>query len=72
MNSPEFSETQVRTLERLVASGFEVVTFPLFPTCIGVRQDACAALLEPQPAGGFGVVGQPSWLVGGQLSAKVE
>lgn len=72
MQGRELSETHIRTLERLVASGFEVVSFPLFPACIGVRQDDCVALLEPQPAGGFGIIGQPTWLVSGQLSAKVE
>lgn len=68
----ELSDRHIRTLEQLIASGFEVVSFPLFPAHVGVRKDECAALLEPQPAGDFSLVGQPTCLVAGQLSGKVQ
>ena len=72
VNPVELSNRHIRTLEQLIASGFEVVSFPLFPAHIGVRKDDCAALLEPQPAGDFNLVGQPTCLVSGQLSGKVQ
>ncbi|MBI4462083.1 MAG: hypothetical protein HY653_04175 [Acidobacteria bacterium] len=69
---PELTDDHVRILERLRATGFELVAFPLFPAHIGVRQDNCVALLEPRAAGEFGIVGQPSYLVDGNLSVKVD
>lgn len=72
MDPPELSGTHIRTLERLVASGFELVSFPLFPTHIGVRKDDCIALLAPRPEGQFELFGEPTCLVAGQLSAKVQ
>jgi len=72
MHPRELSDSHVRLLEQLVAAGFEIVSFPLFSAQIGVRKGNCAALLEPRTGQGFEIVGGPTFLVAGQLSAPVE
>lgn len=71
MSPAELNETQIRILQVLVGRGFAVVSFPRFPAQIGVREGECAALLEPVARGGFKMVGEPTYLVAGELSAKV-
>jgi len=72
MHPRELSDSHVRLLEELVGAGFEIVSFPLFSAQIGVRKGNCAALLEPRTGQGFEIVGGPTFLVAGQLSARVE
>jgi hypothetical protein len=59
-------------LERLVARGFRLVAFPLYASAIGVRRDSWAALLVPVEGGGLRVLGQPSYLIDGNLSVQVQ
>jgi hypothetical protein len=63
---------QTATLERLVARGFHLVAYPLYASAIGVRRDGCAALLVPVDGDGFRLLGQPCYLIEGNLSVRVQ
>ncbi len=67
----ELSAQQIAILERLRQRGMEVVAFPMFESLVGVRKGQCAALLAPAGQDGFAVQGEPTFLVGGSLSARV-
>lgn len=67
----EITPQQGSILERLSAQGFQIVAFPMYENYIGVRKGNCAALLSSQATGGFGIYGQPSYLVGGNLGVKM-
>ncbi len=72
MHPLELADAHLRLLEQLLAAGFEIVSFPLFCAQVGIRKGNCAALLEPRTGQGFEIVGGPTFLVAGQLSAQVE
>jgi hypothetical protein len=59
-------------LRRLVTRGFHLVAFPLYASAIGVRRDSFAALLIPAEAGGLRVLGQPCYLIDGNMSVLVK
>src|SRR5580693_3793259 len=67
----EITAQQASILDRLRAQDFQIVAFPMYENYVGVRKGNCAALLAPQGSGGFGIYGQPTYLVGGNLSAKM-
>jgi hypothetical protein len=67
----EITAQQASILERLHGHNFQIVAFPMYENYIGVRKGNCAALLAPQGSGGFGVYGRPTYLVSGNLSAKM-
>lgn len=67
----ELSAQQISVLERLAAHGFEIVAYPLYASRVGVRRENCAALLEPVPAGGLKLFGEPCYVVAGQLGVAV-
>ncbi len=69
---PELTATHLRLLQRLLAEGFEPAQFPFFLGQVGVKKCGCAALLRPLPDGRFELAATPSFLVEGNLSAKVE
>lgn len=48
-----------------------MMSFTLYPNCVGVRKGNCAALLSPREGGGMRVVGAPGFLIDGQLSVRV-
>jgi len=66
----ELSKSQLQILSRLNSLGFSVVAFPMYANYVGIRRGDCAALLSPDRAG-FRVLGEPSWLVNGNLSVKI-
>ncbi len=68
----ELTPEQVALLERLVAQGFQVVAFPLYASAVGVRKGNCAALLGPAEGGLLGLFGEPSYLLEGNLSVRVN
>jgi hypothetical protein len=68
----ELTPLQTAILERLVAQGFHLVAFPLYATAIGVRRDSFAALLVPVDGGGLRLLGQPCYLIEGNLSVQVQ
>jgi hypothetical protein len=67
----EITAQQASILDRLLAHDFQIVAFPMYASYVGVRRGNCAALLAPHGSGGFGIYGQPTYLVGGNLSAKM-
>ena len=68
----ELTPVQTAVLERLVARGFALVAFPLYATAVGVRRGSFAALLVPVDGGGLRVLGQPCYLIDGNLSVQVQ
>lgn len=68
----DLSVPQIAILEKAVAHGFVPTAFPLYANAIGLRKGNCAALLEPVPAGGFRVLGEPCYLLEGNLTVRVN
>jgi hypothetical protein len=68
----ELSPKQIGILENIAANGFAIVAFPLYASAVGVRKGNCAALLMPVPNGGMKLLGEPCWLVNGNLSVRVQ
>jgi hypothetical protein len=68
----ELSPKQIGILEKMAALGFAIVAFPLYASAVGVRKGNCAALLTPAPNGGMKLLGEPCWLVNGNLSVRVQ
>jgi hypothetical protein len=68
----ELSPKQIGILESIAATGFAMVAFPLYASAIGVRKGNCAALLTPILKGGLRLLGDPCWLVNGNLSVRVR
>jgi len=67
----ELTPAQLSILERVALSGFAIVAFPLYASAIGVRRDSFAALLVPIEPGGLRILGDPCYLVDGNLSVCV-
>lgn len=67
----EFTAQQISVLERLHASDFQIVAFPMYANYVGVRKGNCAALLAPAGADHFKIHGQPTYLTGGNFSVRV-
>lgn len=67
----EFTSAQIRTLEKLLASGFQFATFEKYPRYLGVEREGFVALLEP--AGGrlvqFGTAG---YRFGGEIGVLLQ
>ncbi len=68
----ELSPQQVAVLEQLATRGFKIVSFPLYGNAVGVRQGNCAALLQPIPGASMKLVGEPSYVVDGNPSVRVD
>ena len=68
----EFTPVQIAVLERLAAQGFTLVAFPLYASAVGVRRDSFAALLVPVAEGGLRVLGEPCYLIDGNLTVRVR
>ena len=68
----ELTPVQTVALERLVAHGFTLVAFPLYASAIGVRRNSFAALLVPAIQGGLRVLGEPCFLLDGNLTVRVR
>jgi hypothetical protein len=68
----ELSPQHVAILERLISGGFTIVAFPLYANAVGIRKGTCAALLDPIPAGGFRLFGEPCLLLDGNLTVRVK
>ena len=71
MHVMELTAHQTGILERLRAHGFETVALPMYEQYIGIRRGNCAALLAPSGPDGFTVFGEPTYLVGGNLSVRI-
>jgi hypothetical protein len=58
-------------LQHIRALGFELVSFPIYPNHVGIRRGNCAALIAPIENGTFLLFGEPTYIVDGNLSAKI-
>ena len=67
----ELTPQQIGVLERMIAHGFVPVAFPLYASHVGVRKGSCAALLDPIPANGFRLYGEPCVLLEGNLTVRI-
>jgi hypothetical protein len=67
----DLSPQQAALLQRIHALGFELVAFPIYPNHVGVRKGNCAALLAPIASGSFRVFGEATYVVDGNLSARI-
>jgi hypothetical protein len=70
--SMELTAEHAAWLERLHESGFEIVAFPMYASYVGLRKGSCVALVEPAAEGGFKLLGQPTILIGGNISVRVK
>ena len=68
---PELTARHLKVLERLRERGFQWKAFPLYTACIGVVKGNCAALLAPLESAGMKILGEPCYLVAGNLSVRV-
>lgn len=59
-------------LEKLVAEGFMLRTFPAYERHLGVEKYNCAALLEPAPEGRWRRFSSAGYLLDGQIALLVE
>ncbi len=62
---------QATQLQHLHTLGFDLVAFPIYPNHVGIRRGNCAALLAPIENGTFRLFGEPTYIVDGNLSAKI-
>jgi hypothetical protein len=67
----ELTPAQIAILERLHSRGLEIVAFPMYESAVGVRKGNCSALLAAAGPNAFTIQGQPTYLIGGNLSARV-
>lgn len=67
----ELTPEQLALLEQLAARGFQVVSFPLYASAVGVRKGNCVALLRPAEGGRLRLFGEPSYLLEGNLTVRV-
>jgi hypothetical protein len=44
----------------------------MYANYVGVRRGDCAALLAPESTSSFRIFGEPSWLLAGNLSVKIN
>ena len=67
----DFTPAQIKTLERLLAGGFQFVTFEKYPRFVGVERDGFVSLLEP--AGGrLTPFGSPGYLFGSEIGVLLQ
>jgi hypothetical protein len=68
----ELTPAHVGILERLVASGFTPVAFPLYASAIGVRRGSFAALLVPAGEARLTQMGEPCYVIGSNLAVRTR
>lgn len=68
----EITRAQFSILELLAARGFAIVAFPLYASAIGVRRGSFAVLLVPIEGGTLRILGDPCYLIDGNLSVRVK
>ena len=67
----DLTPQQAALLQRLHTLGFEFVAYPIYPNHIGIRKGNCAALLAPTASSTFQIFTDPTYIVAGNLSAKI-
>jgi hypothetical protein len=69
---PELTPQQMKTIERLFAAGFRPIAIPPYENALCMRRGECAALLAPVPNAGLRLLAAPTYIVDGNLSAKLK
>ena len=68
----ELTARQTQALERLIGQGFQIIAIAPYESALCARLGNCAALLAPVEGGSVRLLAPPSFLVDGNLSAKIE
>src|ERR1700746_755987 len=68
----ELTPQQIRIVERLFANGVRPIAIPPYESALCMKKGECAAILAPVPDGGLKLLGQPPYLVEGDLMARVK
>lgn len=68
----EFAPAHIAILERLAASGFTPVAFPLYASALGVRRGLFAALLVPADETTLKMMGEPCYVIGSNLAVRAR
>jgi hypothetical protein len=68
----ELTATQIGVLERMMAHGFAPMIIPLYANSIGIRRNGFAILLEPIQDSGWRILGEPCYVIDGNLSVLVR
>ncbi|HEV3218510.1 MAG TPA: hypothetical protein VGZ48_01965 [Candidatus Acidoferrales bacterium] len=68
----DLSPKQIALLERCAAAGFKIVAFPMYASAVGLKKGNCAALLTPSAADRMALLGEPCYLIGGNLAVRVR
>ena len=71
LNVLDLAPGQFAILEQLALRGFTIASFPLYGNAVGVRRGDCAALLAPAPNASFALLGEPGYLLKGNLAVAV-
>ncbi len=69
---PELTPQQMKILERLFAAGFRPIAIPPYESALCGRRGECAALLTPVANAGLRLLAAPTYIVDGNLSAKLK
>lgn len=67
----DITPKQAELLQRILALGFDLTAFPVYPNHVGIRRGNCAALLASAVPDSFQVFAEPAYLVDGNLSARI-
>jgi hypothetical protein len=68
----ELTPQQMKVLERAFVAGFQPLAIPPYESALCVRRGECAALLTAVPGGGLRLLAPPTFLVDGNLSARIK
>lgn len=68
----ELTPQQIRMLERLLEAGFRPIVLAPYESALCLRRGECAAVLSAVPNGGLKLLASPSYLVSGNLSARLQ
>jgi hypothetical protein len=68
----DLSPQHIAQLERIAASGFAIVAFPLYAQAVGIRRSEFAALLKPEPGGRFSFFGEPFVLIDSNPGVRIQ
>ena len=58
-------------LQRIYLAGFEIETFEMYPSAVGVVRDGVITLLQATPVG-LQIIGTPGWRMGDLMGVLVE
>jgi hypothetical protein len=68
----ELSPLQIELLKRLFAAGFRPIAIPPYESVLCIHRGECAVLLAPVEGAGLRLLSPPTFLVDGNLSARIK